>query len=60
MDYIKYITDGIKAICIHHKRRTAGSESVRTAEAEIAESMKDCVEVHYISGPQPPSILLHF
>ena len=44
MDYIKYITDGIKAICIHHKRRTAGSESVRTAEAEIAESMKDCVD----------------
>ncbi len=44
MDYIKYITDGIKSVCIHHKRRTAGSESVRTAEAEIAESMKDCVD----------------
>ena len=44
MDYIMYITDGIKAICIHHQRRTAGSESVRTAEAEIAESMKDCVD----------------
>ena len=34
MDYISYITDGIKAICIRHRRRTAGSESVRTAEAE--------------------------
>ena len=44
MDYIKYITDGIRTICINHKRRTAGSESVRTAEAEIAESMKDCVD----------------
>ena len=44
MDYIKYITDGIRSICINHKRRTAGSESVRTAEAEIAESMKDCVD----------------
>ena len=44
MDYIRYITDGIKSICIRHRRRTAGSESVRTAEAEIAESMKDCVD----------------
>ncbi len=44
MDYISYITDGIKSICIRHRRRTAGSESVRTAEAEIAESMKDCVD----------------
>ena len=44
MDYIRYITDGIESICKNHKRRTAGSESVRTAEAEIAESMKDCVD----------------
>lgn len=44
MDYISYITGGIKSICVNHKRRTAGSESVRTAEAEIAESMKDCVD----------------
>ena len=44
MDYISYITEGIKSICVSHKRRTAGSESVRTAEAEIAESMKDCVD----------------
>ena len=44
MDYISYITDGIRSICTHHKRRTAGSESVRAAEAEIAESMKDCVD----------------
>lgn len=44
MDYIKYITDGIESICIHHKRRTAGAESVRTAEEEIAASMKDCVD----------------
>ena len=44
MDYIKYITDGIESICKNHKCRTAGSESIRTAEAEIAESMKDCVD----------------
>ena len=44
MDYIKYITDGIESICKNHKRRTAGSESVRTAEAEIADSMKDVVD----------------
>lgn len=44
MDYISYITNGIRSICVNHKRRTAGSESVRTAEAEIAESMKDCVD----------------
>ena len=44
MDYIKFITDGIASICIHHRRRTAGSESVRTAEAEMAETMKDCVD----------------
>ena len=44
MDYVKYITDGIESICIRHKRRTAGSESVRTAEAEMAASMKDCVD----------------
>ena len=44
MDYIKYITDGIKSICIHHKHRTAGSESVRTAEAEMAAAMNDCVD----------------
>lgn len=44
MDYIKYITDGIQSICTNHKRRTAGSESVRSAEAEIAEAMKDCAD----------------
>ena len=44
MDYISYITDGIRSICTNHKRRTAGSGSVRTAETEIAESMKDCVD----------------
>lgn len=44
MDYTKYITDGIESICTHHKRRTAGSESVRSAEAEIAASMKNCVD----------------
>ena len=44
MDYIKYITEGIKSICINHRHRTAGSEPVRTAEAEIAASMKDCVD----------------
>ena len=44
MDYIKYITDGIETICKNHKRRTAGSESVRTAEAEIAEMMKDSMD----------------
>ena len=44
MEYIKYITDGIESICKNHKRRTAGSELVRAAEAEIAASMKDCVD----------------
>ena len=44
MDYIRYITEGIKGICIRHKRRTAGSEAVRAAEAEMAEAMKDCVD----------------
>ena len=44
MDYIKYITDGIEYICKNHKCRMTGSESVRAAEAEIAESMKDCVD----------------
>ena len=44
MDYIKYITDGIESICKNHKRRMTGAESVRTAEAEMAESMKDCVD----------------
>ena len=44
MDYIKYITDGIESVCKNHRRRTAGSESVRTAEDEIAASMKDCVD----------------
>ena len=44
MDYIKYITDGIESICKNHKRRTAGSETVKTAEAEMAEAMKDCVD----------------
>lgn len=44
MDYIKYITDGIESICKNHKRRTAGSETVKTAEAQMAEAMKDCVD----------------
>lgn len=44
MDYIKYITDGIESICKKYKRRMTGSESVRAAEAEIAESMKDYVD----------------
>ena len=44
MDYIKYITDGIESICKNHKRRTAGSETVKTAQAEMAEAMKDCVD----------------
>ena len=30
MDYIKYITDGIESICKSHKRRTAGSETVKS------------------------------
>ena len=44
MDYIKYITDGIESICKSHKRRTAGSETVKTAEAQMAEEMKDYVD----------------
>ncbi|MBP5280762.1 MAG: M28 family peptidase, partial [Erysipelotrichaceae bacterium] len=44
MDYIKYITDGIESICKNHKRRSAGWESVKTAQAEMAESMKDYVD----------------
>ena len=44
MDYISYITDGIRSVCTRHARRTAGSESVRAAEEEIAASMKDCVD----------------
>ena len=44
MDYIRYITDGIKTVCLNHKRRTAGAETVRSAEAWMAESMKDCVD----------------
>ena len=44
MDYIKYITDGIESICKNHKRRSAGYESVKTAQAEMAEAMKDCVD----------------
>lgn len=44
MDYIRYITEGIESICKHHKRRTAGSETVRSAQAEMAASMKDCVD----------------
>ena len=44
MEYIKYITDGIESICKNHKRRMTGAESVRSAEAEMAESMKDCVD----------------
>ncbi|MBQ3295758.1 MAG: M28 family peptidase [Erysipelotrichaceae bacterium] len=44
MDYIKYITDGIENICKNHKRRSAGCESVKTAQAAMAEAMKDCVD----------------
>ena len=44
MDYIKYITDGIEDICKNHKRRSAGFESVKTAQAQMAESMKDYVD----------------
>ena len=57
MNYIKYITDGIESFCKNHKRRMAGSESVRAAEAEIAESMKDCVDEirtqSFTSTPKP-------
>lgn len=44
MDYIKYITDGIEYTCKNHKRRTAGAESVKTAQADMAEAMKDYVD----------------
>ena len=44
MDYIKYITDGIEYTCKNHKRRSAGFESVKTAQADMAEAMKDCVD----------------
>lgn len=44
MDYIKYITDGIESICKNHKRRSAGCASVKTAQAQMAEEMKDCVD----------------
>ncbi len=44
MDYIKYITDGIETICKNHKHRSAGCESVKTAQAQMAEAMKDCVD----------------
>lgn len=44
MDYIKYITDGIESICKNHKRRSAGYESVKTAQAQMAEEMKDYVD----------------
>ena len=44
MDYIKYITDGIESICKNHKCRSAGCESVKTAQAQMAEEMKDCVD----------------
>ncbi|MBR5340329.1 MAG: M28 family peptidase [Erysipelotrichaceae bacterium] len=44
MDYIKYITDGIEYTCKNHKRRSAGCESVKTAQADMAEAMKDCVD----------------
>ena len=44
MDYSKYITDGIESFCKNYKCRKTGSDSVRAAEAEIAESMKDCVD----------------
>lgn len=44
MDYIKFITDGIEYTCKNHKRRTAGSETVKTAQADMAELMKDCVD----------------
>ena len=44
MDYIKYITDGIESVCKNHKRRTAGSETVKSAQAQMAEAMKDCVD----------------
>ena len=44
MDYTKYITDGIESICKNHKRRSAGFESVKTAQAEMAKAMEDCVD----------------
>ncbi|MBO7676831.1 MAG: M28 family peptidase, partial [Erysipelotrichaceae bacterium] len=44
MDYIKYITDGIEYTCKNHKRRSAGWESVKTAQADMAEAMKDYVD----------------
>ena len=44
MDYIKYITDGIEYTCKNHKCRSAGCESVKTAQADMAKAMKDCVD----------------
>ena len=44
MDYIKNIMDSIESVCKNHKCRTAGSEAVRAAEAEMAADMKDCVD----------------
>jgi len=44
MDYIKFITDGIERICKNHKRRSAGDKTVKTAQADMAEEMKDCVD----------------
>lgn len=44
MDYIKFITDGIEHICKNHKRRSAGDKTVKTAQADMAEEMKDCVD----------------
>lgn len=44
MNYIKYITDGIESICKNHKCRSAGFESVKTAQAQMAQEMKDYVD----------------
>ena len=44
MNYVKYITDGIESICKNHKCRSAGYESVKTAQAQMAKEMKDCVD----------------
>lgn len=44
MDYTKYITDGIEHTCKTFKRRTAGTQSCKDAQNDMAEQMKGCVD----------------
>ena len=44
MDYMTYITEGIRGICTRHRRRTAGSEAVRAAEADMAASVEGAAD----------------